>query len=271
MPVCADGPLAGACGARDREDADMAGPSWLAAAFAAAMIVTAIYCAGRLAASRLWRRATEVDADAVHIVMGTAMAGMLLPRLSPLPGGAWEAVFGIAAAWFTIQAIRSLRRSTTGRWCAQPVPHLVESAAMIYMFVAVPGSQPSGPSQGMAMPTMGSGHAGATDSFPALAIVLALFMTGYVLWTADHLTTLARATARATTTGAAPEPTRAPVTIGALAAAAIRQSAAAPRPAAAAAARHGLPAGSPALAPRLAACYKITMGITMSYMLIMML
>lgn len=250
----------------------MAGPSWLAAAFAAVMIVTAIYCAARLAASRLWGRATEMDADAVHVLMGTAMAGMFLPQLSPLPGSVWEAMFGIAAGWFTFRAIRSLRRSTTGRWwCAQPVPHLVESAAMIYMFVAVPGSQPSGPGQGMAMPAMGSGHAGATQSFPALAIVLALFMTGYVLWTADHLTSLARATAPATAAGAAPEPARAPVTIGALAATGIRPSAAASRPATAATARHGLPAGSPALAPRLAACYKIAMGITMSYMLIMML
>ena len=78
----------------------MAGPSWLAATFAAVMIVTAIYCASRLAASRRWRRATEVDADAVHAVMGAAMAGMLLPRLNPLPDSVWEAVFGVAAAWF---------------------------------------------------------------------------------------------------------------------------------------------------------------------------
>ena len=63
----------------------MAGPYWLAAAFAAVMIVTAAYCAGRLAASRRWRRATELDADALHLVMGIAMAGMLLPALDPLP------------------------------------------------------------------------------------------------------------------------------------------------------------------------------------------
>ena len=33
---------------RDRESADMSGPSWLAAALASVMIATAIYCAGRL-------------------------------------------------------------------------------------------------------------------------------------------------------------------------------------------------------------------------------
>src|SRR2546426_4646947 len=50
----APGRLAGT-GLRDRENADMGGPSWAAAALAAVMISTAIYCAGRLAAPRLRR------------------------------------------------------------------------------------------------------------------------------------------------------------------------------------------------------------------------
>ncbi len=215
----------------------MPGPSWLAAGFAAVMIATGSYCAARLAASWLWRRATEVDADAVHTVMGVAMAGMFLPRLSPLPASVWEAVFGVAAAWFAVQAIRRLRASTSaGGWrCSHPVPHLVESAAMIYMFAAVPGSWSGGPGQGMAMPGMSGGHSGARGSLLALAVVLALFMVGYVLWTADQLTSLARATAGARGT--------------------------VPR-------RAGQQAGSPALAPGLAACARIAMGITMGYMLL---
>src|SRR5690348_12207829 len=118
------------------EDADVAGLSWLAVPLAAVMIATAVYCAGRLAAARLWRRFTEVEADSVHVVMGVAMAGMLLPGLSPVPAAAWEAVFGAAAVWFACQAIRSrLRQSTAAsRWrCSHPVLHLVESVAMVYM------------------------------------------------------------------------------------------------------------------------------------------
>ena len=207
----------------------MAGPSWLAAGFAAVMIVTALYCAGRLAASRLWRRETEVDADAVHTVMGVAMAGMLLPRLSPQPGGAWEAVFGVAAAWFALQAVRGLRGTTASRWrCSHPVPHLVESAAMIYMLAA--------PGRGMPMPGMAGAGPGAGSSLQALAVILALFMAGHVLWTADQLSSLARATAGR----AVPD-------------------------------RAGQPAGSPALAPVLAACSKIAMGVTMGYMLLVTL
>ncbi len=150
----------------------MAGPSWLAAALAAVMIAIAIYCAGRLAAARLWRRFTEVDADSLHVVMGVAMAGMLLPRLSPLPVTAWQAVFGASAAWFAYRAVRSrLRRNAAGsRWrCSHPVAHLVESAAMVYMLAVLPGSWPGWPGRAMAMPGMGGGRrplAGASQRSP---------------------------------------------------------------------------------------------------------
>ena len=249
----------------------MAGPSWIAATLAAVMILTALYCAGRLAASRLWHRATEVDADVVHIVMGTAMAGMLLPQLSPLPGSAWEAVFGAGAAWFAFQAVRGRRGSPAGGWwCSQPVPHLVESAAMIYMLVAVPGSAPAASGQLMTMPGMTGGYTGAGSSLRAVAVVLAFFMVGYVLWAADQLASLSRATTAVPAPAAVEEPARLPVTSGAPAVACTQDPVTAGAPSAAPAG-HDHHAGPPALAPRLAACYKIVMGLTMGYMLIIML
>ena len=247
----------------------MAGPSWIAATLAAVMILTALYCAGRLAAARLWHRATEVDADAVHIVMGTAMAGMLLPQLSPLPGGAWKAVFGAGAAWFAFQAIRGRGGRPAGRWrCSQPVPHLVESAAMIYMLVAVPGSPPA--ASGQPMPGMTGGYTGAGSSLRAVAVVLAFFMVGYVLWAADQLASLSRATTAVPAPAVVAEPARLPVTSGAPAAARTQDPVTAGAPGAGLAGRDHH-AGTPALAPRLAACYKIVMGLTMGYMLIVML
>jgi hypothetical protein len=249
----------------------MAGPSWIAATLAAVMILTALYCAGRLAASRLWHRATEVDADAVHVVMGTAMAGMLLPQLSPVPGSAWEAVFGAGAAWFAFQAIRGRRSSPAGGWrCSQPVPHLVESAAMIYMLAAVPGSPPAAPGQPMPMPGMTGGYTGAGSSLRAVAVVLAFFMVGYVLWAADQLASLSRATTAAPAPAAVAEPARLPVTSGAPAGAYTQDPVTAGARGAVLAGRDHH-AGTPALAPRLAACYKIVMGLTMGYMLIIML
>ena len=209
----------------------MGGPSWLAGAFAAVMILTAAYSAGRLAFSRLRSRSTEFDADALHTVMGTAMAGMLVPRLNPLPDTAWAAVFGIAAAWFGWLALRTGGTGASGgARCRFPVPHLIECVAMLYMLLAVHDSRPTRGGPGMAMPGMGA-SAGPAGGFPALALVLALFMVGYLVWTTDRLTALARAGT--------------------------------------AAAKPGRETGL--LAPKLAACGKIAMGVTMGYMLILML
>jgi len=232
--------------------------------FAAAMIVIALYCAGRLALSRLWQRETEVDADGIHVLMGVAMAGMLVPRLNLLPRSAWEAVFGVAAAWFAWQATRGRYGSTRGSWrCPYPVPHLVECAAMLYMLLAVSSSRPGGAGSGMPMPGMG-----AAGSLPALAVVLALFMLGYVIWTTDRLTTLTRARTAAPARSAAWGHARIPVTPGGMAVATPQDAAGT---SGTAGTWRGHPAGSLMLAPRLAASYKIAMSIAMGYMLIQML
>jgi len=245
----------------------MAGPSWLEGAFAAVMILTAAYSAGRLAVSRLWARATEFDADALHAVMGAAMAGMLAPRLNVLPNSAWAAVFGISAAWFGWHAIHAPGRGTpNSSRCRYPVPHLIECAAMLYMLLPLNGMRPADGGTGTAMGGMGA-SAGRAGGFPALAVVLALFMLGYIVWTTDRLTTLIRAK----TTAAAPDnnpghkvPAAAPAVVPS------RGAGAAPGTPAVVT-RHAERADGPVLAPKLAACGKLAMGITMSYMLIVML
>jgi hypothetical protein len=238
----------------------MSSPAWLADSFAVLMVVIAAYCACRLAISWLRGKDTERDADALHVLMGVAMAGMLEPRLTPVPGAAWRAVFAAAAAWFAWQAIRAGRRGAVGTRCAQPAPHAVESAAMVYMLLPI-GSWPSRHGPGMAMPGM---NQGATAGNPALTLVLALFMLGYVLWAIDRFARLSRARAVLPVRGAvAPWPSLAAVTVPA-AASVLR----APSPGGAS---HEPPPGRAALAPRLAACYKVAMGIAMGYMLVMML
>ena len=117
-----------------------------------------------------------------------------------------------------------------GSPCRFPVPHLIECVAMLYMLLPVhaPRPAPAGAAMGMA----GMGPSAGPAGFPALAIVLALFMLGYIVWTTDRLTALARAEATAAGPGV------------------------------------GEQAGRPVLAPKLAAYGKLAMGITMSYMLI---
>jgi hypothetical protein len=104
-----------------------------------------------------------------------------------------------------------------------------------------------------------------TAGNPALTLLLALFMLGYVLWAIDRLAVLSRTTAAATAHPTAAM--RSPL-------AAMTMPAAAgilgpPAPGTTADSRR-LP-GRTALAPRLAAGYKIAMAITMGYMLILML
>ena len=237
----------------------MSGPAWLADGLAVLMIAIAVYCAGRLAVSRLQGRDTEAATDGLHVLMGAAMAGMLEPRLTPIPGAAWRAVFAVAAAWFTWQAIRASRRPSAR--CAHPAAHAVECAAMVYMVLPV-GSWPSGRGPGMTMPGMGQG---TTVGNPALTLLLALFMLGYVLWAIDRLAVLSRSAAAATPRPAAAA--RSPLaTVPVAAATGILGP---PAPGTTTDPRR--PPGPNALAPRLAACYKIAMAITMGYMLITML
>ena len=236
----------------------MAAPSWLAGTFAVVMVLTAAYSAGRLAFSRLRGRVTELDADALHTVMGPAMAGMLVPGVRLVPDNVWIAAFGIGAAWFGWHAVRAHGRVLPGlSRCRHPAPHLVECAAMIYMLLLAHGAAPGGP--GMAMAGMGA--SGSPQAFPALAVILALFMLGYIVWTTDRLTSRA---AQRTTVPAAPGGTgdhRPPVIAGAGPGTGNAPSAS----------RAGYHAGKPALAPRLAACAKIAMSLTMGYMLILMI
>jgi hypothetical protein len=121
----------------------------------------------------------------------------------------------------------------------------------------------------MPMPAM-SASPGAAGSFPALALVLALFMLGYILWATDRLTSMTRADAGTTARSTPSDHARILVTSGA----AGVGSQDAPDPLGtpgAAAPRQDHLAGRPILAPRLAESYKIAMGIAMGYMLIMML
>jgi hypothetical protein len=248
-------------------------PSWLGYLLAAIMIVTAVYCVSRLAAAGLRGRPTEPDVDIVHVLMGAAMAGMLAPRLSSLPHGVWEAIFGAAVAWFGWQAIRAYR---VGGRAAHYMPHVLASGAMVYMFLAVPPARTGPALAGVAM----DGQSAATIRFPVLALALALALFGYVMWVTDRLPSvpavsalrLAPAAAVAGQPGTGVPPGMAAAAAGA---------AAARRAAAGAIAAPGIadkvdavrprPFDGAPLSPRLAACCEIVMGITMGYMLILML
>jgi hypothetical protein len=240
----------------------MAGPVWLTGLFAAVMITVAVYCSGRLAVARRSHRPTELDTDGSHIAMGLAMAGMLVGRLRVLPAGAWEAVFAAGAIWFGWRLLQARRGTPSSPWrCLHPMPHLVECAAMLYMFLVLPASLAARSTPGT-MGGMGASPAGSR--FSLLALVLALFMFGYVVWLGDRLSAHAPALAFPLTRhrALAVSPAAGPP--------AEASGPAAPEPTPGCAGPEAR-SGRGFLAPRCAALCQIAMGLTMGYMLTMLL
>lgn len=243
----------------------MAGPSWLAWTFAGVVIMIAVYCLARLLVS--WRRQRPSDhhVDAIHVLMGAAMAGMLVPRLRVFWAGGWEAVFGIGAAWFAWLAIREFRgQRTVGGQPGHHLQHVLACVAMLYMFLAAATVAKSA-SGGSAM----SGMAVGATHFRTLALVLAVALFGYVVWVADRLSSLEPVAALAARIAPVPLLAGAAAGGGTSAAAAGGEGGhGAPRDDGQAPAGRGRRAP---LSPRLAACCEIGMGVTMGYMLILML
>ena len=162
----------------------MTGPLWLHAALAILMIVIAVGCAIRL---RLVRGGFDVNC--LHALTGVAMAGMLLPELRVLPAPVWEAVFGLGVAWFGWRtlAVRRTGAGPGGRMAGgAPLPHVIECLAMMFMLLpavddVIGRSHPFG--QAMA----GMSGSGLVSVAPAVALLLALCLVGYVVWTTDAL------------------------------------------------------------------------------------
>jgi hypothetical protein len=118
-------------------------PTWLFDFFAAVMLAVSVYCATRLGVVQRLHRTLHVDVNVAHVVMGVAMAGMLVPGLNPLGATAWEVIFAGLAAWFTAKSARFFaRHGLRGRssdhfhGISHYLTHLVMSCAMLYMYLA---------------------------------------------------------------------------------------------------------------------------------------
>jgi Domain of unknown function (DUF5134) len=160
-------------------------PAWLLDCFATMMLAVAAISAGRLAAGPRRGPRADADIDVAHLLMGIAMAGMLVGGLRTLPSGAWEVIFAGLLGWFGwrvgVEAQHRPARALAG---VHHTPHLVHSAAMLYMFLAL-GAPHRG---GSAMAGMsGAGGTTGTLSLPTLAFVFALLMAGFTVLDLDRL------------------------------------------------------------------------------------
>ena len=153
---------------------------------AALMLGVAAYCTGRLVLSLGSRARTERDADAVHAVMGVSMAGMLAPSLAAGPTGLWVLVFSASTVWFGWRVVREADRSRGADPLAQHPPHLLMSAAMVYMLVVVAWSGSMGAPQRAAMLAMGAtGTSAARWSLLTVALAVLLFGDGALTFARD--------------------------------------------------------------------------------------
>jgi hypothetical protein len=212
----------------------MTGPGWLGWLFAVLMLGTAAYCAGRLTVAWRSRRPTGYAVDLTHILMGSAMAGMLVPGLSFAPAPLWQLIFAATGCWFATQALRSrhhraptkARPGAPGHAATGPLVHILACGAMLVMLAA--------PASGPSPVTMTAGETATGGLLPVLAILCAVGLLGSVVLATDRLTALARV------------------------------------PAGAGAQVRGAGGGVP-MSLRLAACCDIAVGVTMGYLLILMI
>jgi nitrite reductase/ring-hydroxylating ferredoxin subunit len=125
--------------------------------------------------------------------MGIAMAGILVPGLSALPNAAWDVVFAVMTAWFAWRLWRESRgRGAVGAARGRYAPHLIQSAAMVYLFAALaaPSAAGSGtPMPGMGgMPGMAGGSPGGLPTLRAstLALIFALLLIAFTVLDLDR-------------------------------------------------------------------------------------
>ena len=263
-------------------------PGWILDILAALMLVVAAVSAARLGLARPWRKGAVVtDTDVSHLFMGIAMAGMLTSGLTTLPDRAWEVIFALLAVWFGYRVVSDARsngaRALAGGHCA---PHLVHSAAMLYMFLAI--TTVSG-GAGMAGMSGSSGPSMQMLSDPTLAFAFALILIGYTAWDLDQLSGCSipvnhRRPGPAVVLASAGEPALAGATAragGTADAAAFAGVPAGDSPVPAAGTRPGMSSGTAAvsrsglagflLSPGTTVGCRIAMGITMTLMLFLVI
>jgi hypothetical protein len=246
-------------------------PAWLLDIFAVIMLVVSAVSAARLADSWPWRSAAHPDVDIAHLLMGISMAGMLAAGLRTLPDAAWEVIFGVLTAWFAWQVVRDARaagvRSLAGGHCA---PHLVHSAAMLYMYLALVAPAASG---GSGMAGM-SGSGMRSLSYPTVAFLFGLVLAGYSVWDLDQVSgrryRLVGATAALAAPGALAAPALAGVPASSGEAVASSGGGVASSGATSGAAAGGALRGL-VMSPATAVSARIAMGVTMALMLFIMI
>jgi len=164
-------------------------PAWILGTFSAVMLLVAEVSAGQLVVARAWTRGGGADADIAvsQLLIGIATAGVLVPSLSILPNVVWEVAFAVMTAWFAW----CLWRESRGHGAAavargHHAPHLVNSAAMLYLFAALVAPSAEGSSTSMSGMGWTSGTAGGSLHASTLALIFALLLLAFTVRDLDR-------------------------------------------------------------------------------------
>lgn len=221
-------------------------PAWITDIFAATALAVAALSLARIAAARPRRReAAATGTDIAQALMAIAMAGTLASSLRTLPNGAWAGVFAMLTAWFTYRVVQNARTSGARTMAGLPdAPQVAHSTAMLYMFLA------------LAAPAAGGARAGGPATLAlnhaTLAFGFALVLAGYSVWDLDQLSGARYSLAR-TGTGAM---------------LAVPAQPGSPARAGASSAETAL---SGSLAARMTIGCRVALGVTMAFMLLIMI
>jgi hypothetical protein len=163
-------------------------PAWILEICGAVMLLVAEVSAGQLIVARAWTRPGGAGAGIAvsRLLTGIALASLLVPGFRTLPNAVWAPVFGVVTACFAWRLWRESRgHGAAAVLSGAYAPNLVHSAAMLYLFAALPG--PSVAESGVStsftggmpgMPGMAGGSSGSMAALhtPTLALVFALLL-----------------------------------------------------------------------------------------------
>ncbi|NMI01200.1 DUF5134 domain-containing protein [Pseudonocardia acidicola] len=163
----------------------MMGPAWAGWAFVLAFMLIAVHCAARLVIRRQVAGSDEQGTgatDLTHLLLALGMAAMFLPVGDPIPLPWGAALFGVVALYWLVAEPRH-RAGAAGGGITVRGPglhHVVESLAMVYMFLAGSGGAMATDS-GTDMPGMAGMSRGPVD-VPALTWVFAFYFLAHLVW-----------------------------------------------------------------------------------------
>ena len=169
----------------------------------AVALAVAAYAAMRLVTAWPSGRRLHYDINISHVLMGTAMAGMVVPSLDVLSARAWEGVFGAEAMWFAWATARFVyAHGLSGKDDDQVhraphyATHTVMAFSMLYMYLQG-GGLPTGQA-GMAV----AGHLGGAADTTWLSLLFVVFLLVSATCEIDSVHQFARLGALSTTAGA---------------------------------------------------------------------